>query len=259
MATAAPARAAPHVEDAGFHAGMAAACVLVAFGGFAPTYWLQLPAGTFVGPPLLHLHGLVFSAWPVFLLSQAWLARQGRLRQHRAWGLAGIALASAMVALGIATAIGSLRHGLASGYGDAQRAFFIVPISALALFAVWVVAAIVRRADRGWHQRLMLLATISVLQAAVARVFIALLSGSGPGLRPGLAPPPPLVVSMAPGLLLELFIVAGVIHDWRRHGRPHPAWIVGAIVMTAVVLLRVPLATTPAWLGFAGFMAGFAG
>ena len=72
-------------------------------------------------------------------------------------------------------------------------------------------------------------------------------------------PPPPLVVTMVPGLLLELFIVAGMIHDWRRHGRPHPAWIVGAVVMTAVVLLRVPLASSPAWLGFASFMAGFAG
>lgn len=259
MGTPSTARIAPPVEDASFHAGMALACVLVAFGGFAPTYWLQLPAGTFVGAPLLHLHGAVFSAWPVFLLSQAWLASRGRLRQHRAWGLAGIALASAMVVLGVAAAIGTLRHGLAAGYGDASRAFFLVPITALGLFAGFVIAAIVRRADRGWHPRLMLLATISLLQAAVARVFFVLASGGGPGLRPGLGPPPPLLVTMVPGLVLELFIVVGVVHDWRRHGRPHPAWIVGAVVMTAALLLRVPLASTPAWLGFAGFMAGFAG
>ena len=113
--------------------------------------------------------------------------------------------------------------------------------------------------DRGWHQRLMLLATISLLQAAVARIFFVLITGGGPGLRPGLGPPPPLVVTMVPGLLLELFIVAGMIHDWRRHGRPHPAWIVGAIVTTAVMLLRVPLASSQPWLDFASFMAGFAG
>lgn len=249
----------PRVEDASFHAWMAAACVLVALGGFAPTYWLQLPAGTFVGAPLVHLHGLVFSAWPVFLLSQAWLASRGKLRQHRAWGLWGIALASAMSVLGVAAAIGTLQHGLAAGYGDASRAFFIVPLTALGLFAGFVIAAIVRRADRGWHQRLMLLATISLLQAAVARIFFVMISGGGPGLRPGLGPPPPLVVTMVPGLLLELFIVAGVIHDWRRHGRPHPAWIVGAIVTTAVMLLRVPLASSQPWLDFASFMAGFAG
>lgn len=249
----------PGVEDANFHAWMAAACVLIAFGGFAPTYWLQLPARTFVGTPLLHLHGLVFSVWPLFLFSQAWLASRGKLRQHRAWGLWGIALASAMVVLGVAAAIGTLRHGLAGGYGDVARGFFIVPITALGLFAGFVIAAIMRRADRGWHQRLMLLATISLLQAAVARIFFVLISGGGPGLRPGLGPPPPLVVTMVPGLLLELFIVAGVIHDWRRHGRPHPAWIAGAIVTTAVVLLRVPLASSQLWLDIAGFMATFAG
>jgi hypothetical protein len=32
-----------------FFVWMAGACALVAFGGFAPTFWLQLPAGTFVG------------------------------------------------------------------------------------------------------------------------------------------------------------------------------------------------------------------
>jgi hypothetical protein len=62
-----------------------------------------------------------------------------------------------------------------------------------------------------------------------------------------------------PAFALELFIVAGIVHDWRRHGRPHPAWIVGAVAMTAVALLRVPLATTAGWLAFAQFMAGFAG
>ena len=53
-----------------FYVLMAGVCTLVAFGGFLPTYWLQLPAGTFVGPPLLHVHGLLFSAWPLLLLSQ---------------------------------------------------------------------------------------------------------------------------------------------------------------------------------------------
>jgi hypothetical protein len=44
-----------------FYVWMAVVCALVAFGGFAPTYWLQLPAGTFVGSPLVHIHGALFS------------------------------------------------------------------------------------------------------------------------------------------------------------------------------------------------------
>jgi hypothetical protein len=242
-----------------FYAWMAAACLVVAFGGFAPTYWLQLPAGTFVGPPLLHIHGALFSAWTVFLLWQSVLAARGQLRRHRAWGLLGISLATAMVVVGIATAIHTLQHGLAAGYGDRSRAFVILPLSSIGLFAVFVIAAIANTRRPEAHKRLMLLATISLLQAAIARVFFVLITGGGPGMRPGLGPPPPMFVALVPSLLLELFIVAGIVYDWRTRGKPHPVWLAGAAIMTAVILLRWPLSNTSAWLGFADFLAHIAG
>jgi hypothetical protein len=118
-----------------FYVWMTAACTLLAFGAFAPTYWLQLPAGTFVGSPLLHIHGVLFSSWTLLLLSQALLIANGRLDHHRAWGLAGISLATAMVVIGLAAAIQTLTIGLAAGYGDHSRAFLILPVSAITLFA----------------------------------------------------------------------------------------------------------------------------
>jgi hypothetical protein len=250
---------APAPQQTGrFYVWMAAACVVIAFGGFAPTYWLQLAPGTFVGPPLLHLHGALFSAWTLFLLSQAWLAARGSLRRHRAWGLAGIALATAMVIIGMATAIHTLNHGLAAGYGDRSRAFLILPASSIALFAGFFIAALANLRRPDWHKRYMLLATISLLQAAMGRVFFVLATGGGPGMRPGLGPPPPLFIGLLPSLLLELLIVAGMVYDWRTRGRPHPAWVIGLAVMTAVIVLRAPFSATPAWLGFADFLAHFA-
>jgi hypothetical protein len=65
-----------------FYVWIAAACAVVAFGGFAPTYWLQIPAGTFVGSPLVHVHGVLFSSWTLLLLSQTLLVANGRLRNH---------------------------------------------------------------------------------------------------------------------------------------------------------------------------------
>lgn len=242
-----------------FYIWMAAVCVLLAFGGFAPTYWLQLPTGTFVGPPLLHIHGVLFSAWPILLLWQATLAAKGRLRSHRAWGLFGISLATAMVVVGLAAGIHTLQQGLAAGYGDQSRAFVILPVSAITLFAVFVVAAIANARRPEAHKRLMLLATISLLQAAIARLFFVLITGGGPGMRPGLGTPPPMFVSLVPSLLLELLIIAGMVYDWRTRGRPHPAWVAGFALMTAVVLLRVPLSSTSAWLGFADFLAHLGG
>jgi hypothetical protein len=48
-----------------FYVGLSATCLAIAVAGFMPTYWLQLAPGTFEGPPLLHLHAWLFSAWPV--------------------------------------------------------------------------------------------------------------------------------------------------------------------------------------------------
>jgi hypothetical protein len=242
-----------------FYVWMAAICALVAFGGFAPTYWLQLYAGTFVGSPLVHIHGALFSTWTLFLLSQTLLVANGRISHHRAWGLAGISLATAMVVIGLAATIQTLTAGLAAGYGDHSRAFLILPVSAISLFAGFFVAAIANIGRPEAHKRFMLLATISLLQAVMGRVFFMLVTGGGPGLRPGLGPPPPLVIGLVPSLLTELLIVAGVVYDWRTRGRPHTVWLIGAAVTTAVILLRGPLSGTPGWLSFADALAHITG
>lgn len=124
-------------------------------------------------------------------------AANGRFSHHRAWGLVGVSLATAMVGVGLA--------------------------------------------------------------AAMARVFFVLVTGGGPGLRPGLGVPPPIAIAIVPSLILELFILAGIIHDRQTRGRSHPAWLIGAVVMTAVILLRAPLSGMPAWLAFADKMAHIAG
>ncbi|MDB5692355.1 MAG: hypothetical protein JWO81_1418 [Alphaproteobacteria bacterium] len=248
-AMAAPARTA--ARRSFFYVWMAAACAAVAIGGFLPTYWLQLPGRTFIGPPLLHIHGALFTAWTLLLLSQTLLAARGRLRHHRAWGLAGIALASAMVVVGIVTAIYSLKVELAAGHGDAARTFLIVPLTALALFAGFFVAAIVNLEHAETHKRLMLLATITLLQAAVGRVGFILATGGGPGRRPGLAPPPPMIVVNVSAMILLLFVVAGAVHDWRRSGRPSRVWLIGGAVIAVAVLLHGPIGHSAAWLAFA--------
>ncbi len=104
MATIAAPAARPLVSR--FYVTMAAIFVAIAFGGFFETYWLQLARGTFVeGSPLLHLHGLLFSFWTLFFLSQAMLVANRKVRSHRSWGLLGISLATAMVFTGFAVAI----------------------------------------------------------------------------------------------------------------------------------------------------------
>src|SRR5258706_13406281 len=210
-----------------FYVGIAASSVLIAFGGFAGTYWLQLPAGTFIGHPIVHLHAIVFSAWPLFVLTQALMVSSGRIAYHRTLGLIGISLATAMVLVGLAAAIDSVSVGLAAGYGDPVRKFMVVPVTALAAFAVFVAAAIANVSRPDWHKRYMIVATSFILGAAIARIFFLVsVGGGGAGMRPGLAPPIPVLFALGPGLLAELLIVAGMVYDWRTRGRPHPAYVI---------------------------------
>jgi hypothetical protein len=242
-----------------FYVWMAGLFVLIAFSGFAETYWMQLPAGTFVGTPLLHLHGLLFSAWTLFFFSQTWLAATGRMGHHRAWGVAGVSLATAMVFVGMATGIAGMNARIAAGDGAAARAFAVVPLTAAPLFAVLVAWAVVTVKRPETHKRLMMLATISILQAPLARFFFLAATGGGPGLRPGLGPTPPVVISVAPAIIVFLLILAAVIYDWRKRGAPHQVYLVGGAAIVFIDLIRVPVSTSPQWQAVATSLGRFAG
>lgn len=242
-----------------FYLWAAIACAVVAIGGFMRTYWLQLPAGTFRGPVLLHLHGALSTAWVLYLISQSSLVIRGKVRNHRDWGLFGIALASVLTVVAIAVAVTSMNNRVAAGYGEAARSFLIVPLSAIVLFAGFTGAAIANVKRPDWHRRLMIIGVVCLVQAALARVFFLMATGGGPGVRPGLLPPPPVNVAALPAFLLELIVVAGMIRDWRATGRVHPAWIIGAVVITSFELVRVPISTSAQWFGFASWLGNIAG
>jgi len=229
-----------------FYVWLAGAMVAIAFLGFAPTYWLQLPTGSFVGGPLLHVHALLFSAWPLLFLAQTMLAANGRLRNHRALGVAGVSLASLMVAVGLATALQRLNAGLAAGYGDGARGFLIVQVGGLVTFAGFFAAAVALATRPDWHKRLMVAATASLLQAPLARIPFLIVAGAAPGLRPGVLAPPPVAITIAPSMAANRLLVAGLIYDIRTRGRPHPAYPIGLVVLAATTLLRVPISHAPA-------------
>lgn len=234
-----------------FFLWMAVACAAIAILGFMPTYWLQVPAGTFVGSPLLHIHAALNTAWVLFLISQAWLVSEGKIRNHRDWGLAGIALATLVVVIGFATAITSLQERLARGEGDAALVFLSTPLTAITLFGLFTGAAIACTHRPEWHKRLMIAGTVSLVDAAAARFAFLAAVGHGPGLRPGVVATPPEAMPTIVGLLLQGVVIAGIINDRRTRGSVHPAWLVALAISIPALLLKVPLSHTTAWLNFA--------
>jgi hypothetical protein len=240
-----------------FHLWMAGLFVLIAFSGFFVTYWMQLPAGTFVGHPIVHLHGLLFSAWTLFYFWQAWLVASRNTARHRAWGVAGVSLATAMFFVGMATAIDGMHGGIVGGHAQAAKAFAIVPISAIFMFAILVGLAVVTVKTPETHKRLMFLATASILQAALGRFFFLAIFGGGPGNRPGVHPPAPVATTLGAGIIVGVLILAALVYDWRKTGKPHPVLLWGGLAVVALEFLRVPLSATPQWIATAGWFAAF--
>jgi hypothetical protein len=236
---------------------LAGACVLIAFGGFSITYWAPLATGSLDVAPVVHLHGLLFSAWTLFFFTQAWLATYGGIASHRALGLFGVALATAMVFVGAWTALESLQSATARGFEEAGRRFAIVPISGIIFFAIIVGFAVanVRRPET--HMRLMLLASISILHAAVGRITRAIIAPNAP--RPGEGPPAPVEMTYLPGGLVDLLLVAAMFFDWRTRRRVHPVYLIGGAALVTMQFSRGAASQTPLWQGFLDWLLRLVG
>jgi hypothetical protein len=241
-----PARIAAQSHTQYFYFYMALACAAVAFLGFAPTYWLPMASGKFPSMPVVHFHGLLFFAWTLYFAYQSWLATSGQVTRHRTIGMIGVSLATAMTIFGFLVAVNAMKRSAALGMTDEGIAFVIVPLSGMLFFAVVFALAIANVRRPEIHKRLMLLAGISLLDAAVARWFLTFLA------PPGAVGPPPVPVTIAPAFVAYLLLVVAIVFDRRTRGRPHPVYVYGGIALIAIKLLNWPISTTSAWHSLAG-------
>lgn len=226
-----------------FYLWLSGAIVIAAFGGFFPSFWGRMATGHSVGAPILYVHGLLFSVWVLFLFAQSALVASGQTLRHKDWGLAGVALAG-MMAFSVPIAVlNSIALADNAGFGDSARRFAIVPLVGLLLWGSLLIVAFANVRRPEVHKRLIIVASAAMLQAAIARVFILVMGVTG-----GVGPSPPVFVTIPAGIIADLFIVAGMIYDWRTRGRPHSAYVIGGAAVLAVQLLVAPLSTTPQWM-----------
>jgi hypothetical protein len=227
-----------------FYGGMAVAILLVAILGFAPTYFLRplLPVPSPAPPALtqlVHLHAFLFTAWVVLLFIQTRLVVVRRLDLHRKLGVIAAGVAIAMVVVGALTALHAVPRGIAPFGMDPHR-FLVVPLVAIMLFTVFILAGIrARRRDPQAHKRYLLLGTIALLPPAVARW--ALLFGLGP----------PVVIGVA-----TLFVVPLLIWDWKSLERIHPVTLWGGMLIAVSGPLRLLVSRTDGWATVAHWLVG---
>ncbi len=223
----------PARQDRMFHAGMAVACLITALVGFGPTYFFKPIHPSPPLPSLLHAHGLVFTAWLVLLIMQSGLVRADRVDLHKRLGMAGAALAAAMVVLGLYVAVDGARRG-ASADGMTPLAFMIFPFGQVLLFAGFIGLGLWKRRRPELYRRFILLATICTLTPAISRLVDK---------RSVLA------------MFLTLgFVLIAMIHDWISRRRVHPIYIWGSAIILVSGPLRAVIGNSAAWQSFARFL-----
>jgi len=261
-AAATGAHSAARGRRGGFFFYMAALLLAIVVVGFAPTLFLR---GAFFGvPPIpvyLFVHGLALTGWFVWLLVQTSLARTGRIAVHRRIGVIGAVYALAVLGGALMATLGSVHRVILDGFdlgmdvsafpesglgsGITIEAFMAVVVwsnvASAVSFAGLVGTAVLLRARPDAHKRLMLIASISILGPALARISRWPVLGGEQG---------PFVT-----LALVSLLLAVLAYDVVTRRRIYPATLLGAAFGIAMSVGGRLIATTALGRAFVRWLA----
>lgn len=249
--------------DRWIYAAMALLFVVTVLVGFVPTS-LEKVAAVQAGQraplsPMLHAHAVTMGAWLLLLLAQSTLVPAGHVATHRRLGVLSFALAPAVVLVMIlqtrtpwleiaaippgavdATVLADLKAVIANILLEQIRSVVL-----FALFFGWAIA--VRRTDGEMHKRMMMLATLMPLSAAIDRIAQRWLPTNFP------------TGYEAEYAYLLLWLAPLLIYDVIRRGRLHRAYWIALLCLAPFALATHLLWGSPRWLALAPAIVGVEG
>lgn len=226
--------------------------LLLAFvlAGFAPTLFLRPLSDLSSLPAHLHIHGAALTGWFVWLVVQASLVQGGRTATHRKTGIVGALIGGVCVIAGPFATMGAVRslrsmgldwdtdmsavtmfgiEGITMELFAAQLVFG--NLASILTFAGMLVLAILLRRNVVAHKRLMLLASISIIGPALARISRWPALGGEDGA---------FIPVVFFGLLLAM-----IAHDWVTGKRVHRVTWAGALATVLIFFFSQIIASTP--------------
>jgi hypothetical protein len=230
--------------DRRFYAGMAWLFVIIAIAGFAPRS-LAIVSGMMPSPPLVvHLHAAVMASWVTLLAVQATLSLTGRMDLHRKWGMASLVVAPLVLIALIVVTIARQNAAVGTPAAPIVNNILFLQIRAIVLFPIFFIWALrTRRTDPEMHKRMMLLATLMLLDAAIARMH---------WLPYNEFPKSYLAVH----IYLLLLLVPALLYDLVRRGRIHRAWVWGLALLLPWVVATEFVWGSPWWREFGPKLVG---
>jgi hypothetical protein len=215
--------------------------------GFVPDMIRHVQLHKPAYPLAVHLHAAAMVGWLGLLTTQVLLVRAGRADIHRKLGMAGVALAVAVVALSPIAAVVTDRNRMLGP--NPEPGFLSAQLLDIIAFAGAVSAAVALRANAAAHKRLILLATLCLVDAGFSRIWgrHAVYTALGGGFWAFMA-----AVYLGNGVL-----IAGIgVYDLVTRRRLHPAYIAGSAWVVGLLLLGGLLYVSPWWTPIATTIIG---
>lgn len=225
--------------DRYFYSISAVVFLLLTFWGFHSFYlYGKAAGGDPIAPGMLVLdsiHGAAISAWFLLFLVQAVLIGVRNRRLHMKLGWAALAIAPVLLISSVLTAVHSVQLSLDSVFfATPYPRFLLVMFTEIAVYTAFVATGLTTRKRPVIHRSMMLLASLSLVSGATARI---------PALYP--------VFGHAgwPGLFGPIFVLGAVLLVIRSLLTRKLDWpfAVGYTALVAAYILAFHLAFTETW------------
>ena len=228
-----------------FFLAMMAAIFLLVVVGFARSFyfrgWATPPASYIDRPDWMSwtfiAHGVLYTIWLLLFAVQTVLIGSKRLPLHKRIGQSVYPLYFAIVAMGLFVGYLGARYGFHAVPFDSIT-FSALPWLVILAFAVLGWAGLKERRDPQRHKRLMLLATIAIADAGIARV--SFFHGYLP-------------IWLSPTVLM---LIPLLVWDLATLRRIHRTTIIGGMLVAGALLLSVPLGMSKPWHAFVTTVLG---
>lgn len=214
-----------------FPLGLSITLLLLVLLGFSKSFFLRPWFDTYEVHSYVLWHGGAMTAWFVWLVMQSWWIASQRTAHHRRMGLIGVAIAGVAVASAAWVNFAMLLRARRAGrdiqadllsWADVLWSNF----APILIFSILFVGAVALRRRREVHGRLVLFASIALVDPALARVSIM--------------PDIEILGSTLNTIVFPLGMMAALplavlVWDWRRDSKIHIATWCGLLAVWGLI------------------------
>lgn len=223
------------IADGALYPVLALLMAMIAYAGFAPSYFTPLAEGTLSKTTAVHFHAMIYVGWLALFAIQSSLPMMGKIKLHRRIGPYAVTYGIGVLIAGLFVTISRLQDWVSAGEVEKLGINVMLPLTDMIYFAILFSLAVYFRKKPDLHKRLMVLTgTMLVFPGAVRIEYLT----------------SPMNLPLFYLVWLSPILLA-ITHDACYRRKFYTVYALG-IVLLLTMPLRVPLFQTDAGQTLAG-------